>query len=495
MPIIIPSLTLRYNDTFRYKLSFASANSNVKNFLSTTLRGIKNVHPVNSTVHKTTQRGDLPDPIHAQREARKAEYEKQFESLQRLNDKLNVRYKSLVENSANINPGNIRSDVVNARLGYLLLKDAASENCRLYGALYQMIADEEGKIVNSSVNEQQVKDIKNICISRNEEIILQKIFIERRLAIVDYCLRVLRLNKQAEWDIAKPRTLGKKPLSADNMLSKSLEYAAQKPHMGSDRGIDSRSGLYHELQFNKSGTCVLHANNHYLAGWCARDGRPFLPLTPRRLEILLSAVQHRKGTELRELKAMQHQRLNAGEITRRTAISTLSRGEATVLLDKNSVVDYKKIFDSGKIFNSITTGYLISDKITDAINQLYGLPGQIDTPYLPVPVWYNNLADIKTLEKMQDGLICRFYSRKNDISHAICFNKKDGVWYLQDSNFPYPLKCRPCDLIDHILGINAPESSLLVKDKKFSYRQVYALNKDSAVSFHHFEPKQVSYPK
>lgn len=412
-------------------------------------------------------------------------------NMQRYVNEQNTKLAAKLDHMDAKNGSYIDKKAITAELGKMLY-ESVNNNFNNYGPLYKMVMTEESQIITSSLTPKEQAISSNQTLSHNEKLVLQKKVAETRLAVADFCLRILRLNEQAEWTPPRATALGtQSAINADDLLSASMQNALSKPYFESQRGIDSDSGLYHEQQFSKSGSCAMYANNHYLAAWCAREERPFLALTPRRLELLLSAIQNRQKTEVKELETMYAQQNEEFSADAKTVVNTqLKRNEKFILNDANKdmLVEYGKHYDDYGIKDTVITANVWGDKVAELINQSYGLPAQVDSVHNDALSWNYQPDGLYQLEGKQDSLICVFTSSNKKTCHAICFNKKEGEWYLHDSNLPSPIKCSPINFVNHLCGMDDHHSTLRHIEDVGRYRSWYKLDGNTAVDFSHFEP-------
>lgn len=428
---------------------------------------------------------------------KKSECNKQINDLTKMRDRVSNQNDKLAAELRHMDPKNgryIDNNAITVELGKFLHESVNSNNLNNHGPLYKMVMTEESQIITSALTSEEQEVSGNQTLSHNEKLVLQKKIAETKLAVADFCLRILRLNEQAEWTPPGDAALNtQSAINADDLLSASMENALSKPYIDSQRGIDRESGLYHEKQFSKSGTCVTHANNHYLAAWCKREGRPFLALTPRRMELLLSAIQNRQNTEIKELASMYIQEGKSSSEANELAMSLLKKNEKNILNNKDSLIMYDVSYAQGGDLPEkkykVTTGTLLKKEATELINQSYGLPAQITLTSKDAILWHHQLDNVYQLENTQDSLLCTFRANGSKSGHAICFNKSAaGVWYLQDSNFPRPIRCSPGDLIKHLCGTDDRYSVLRNVEHYLNYGDFYKLDSSASISLSHFEP-------
>ena len=375
------------------------------------------------------------------------------------------------------------NDRQNAALIYSL-RQSLKEDVSL-GKLYASVLAEEINILSTS--ETGRNDVAILTYA--EQRVVDKCFLEKKLAIMDFCAKVLRLHEQADWEPASSPASEDKLKTIDLEVDNHLQSAAEKPEFASKRGIDAKSGLYHERQFAGSGTCGLHANNHYLASWCARADMPFLPLTPRRLEMLLSGLANRIVTESKELEIMAQQRGERLDPISQTRYDILAKGEKYILCRRDDIISYDQKDYNGGYINIARTGIFVSSDAAGIVNRLYGLADKNYTPLKNFEKWSNDLSKLEELEKKQDSLGCGFCSNIHEPGHAICFNKINNQWYLQDSNYRKPIKCRPGEFVNFIAGKTIDYKVYKQLAFEYSYDGIKKLNGNSLVSFYHYEPK------
>ncbi|MBJ3592177.1 hypothetical protein JGC56_13690 [Salmonella enterica subsp. enterica serovar Saintpaul] len=496
MPIVI-SKTSAHNVSNITQPSHQNTKS--QSHFSTLIKSVKNgtlhVKGHNHKTHAVVQKDMQKNNLSLVKNESKSECRKQIDdlmSMQRYVNEQNTRLAAELDKMDARNGSYIDKKAITVELAKRLNESVNNNDFNNYGPLYKMVMTEESQIITSSLTPKELAISSNQTFSHNEKLVLQKKAAETKLAVADFCLRILRLNEQAEWTPPRGSMLNaQSAVNADDLLSAGMQNALSKPYFDSKRGIDSASGLYHERQIYKSGSCAMHANNHYLAAWCAREERPFLALTPRRLELLLSAIQNRQNTEVKELETMYAQQNEEFSADAKTVVqSKLKRNEKFILDDekKNTLVEYGKYYDIAEIKDTVLTGNVWGDKIAELINQSYGLPVQVDFIHNDALSWYYQPDAIHQLEGKQDSLICVFVLSNKTSSHAVCFNKKEGVWYLQDSNLPSPIICSPSDLINHFCGMDNYDSVLRNIEGIGEYRSWYKVDSNCAVDFTHFEP-------
>lgn len=357
------------------------------------------------------------------------------------------------------------------------------------GKLYETVLDEEITILASSIPHCRAT-LASPSLTPAETAILTKAVVEKKIAIIDFCLKVLRLHEQAAWMTSDGSDSHCFSLhTVDKLLGDTINDSASKPVFTSTRGRDPVSGLYHETQFRLSGTCALHANNHYLAAWCEREGLPFLPLTPRRLEMLLSGLQQRIITEAKELEIMAHQNNLSSGPNMEMRAPRLEINEKYILRKKNEIVEYDTVVLQDQIVNTTATATILSANVTGKINQLYGMPDQVLEGFQSFADWYQESNHLLELEQRQDSLILAFKSENKKNGHVICFNKKNSDWFLQDSHYSGPIKCRPVEFVRFIVN---KEKNPLISERLNStdYKQKNKLTEGSQVRIYHYEPKK-----
>lgn len=496
MPVVI-SKTSAHNVSNITQTS--PQNTKSQSHFSTLIKSVKNgtlhVKGHNHKTHAVVQQDIQKNNLSLVKNESKSECRKQIDDLmnmQRYVNEQNTRLAAELDKMDARNGSYIDRKAITVELAKRLNESVNNNDFNSYGPLYKMVMTEESQILTSSLTPKERAISSNQTLSHNEKLVLQKKAAETKLAVADFCLRILRLNEQAEWTPPGSAALNtQSAINADDLLSASIQNALSKPYFDSKRGIDSASGLYHEQQIYKSGTCATHANNHYLAAWCAREERPFLALTPRRLELLLSAIQNRQNTEVKELETMYAQQNEEFSADAKAVVhSQLKRNEKYILNDenKNTLVEYGKYYGTYNVKDTVITPNIWSHEIVELINQSYGLPTQVDSVHNDALSWYYQPDGIHQLEEKQDSLICIFASSDKKVCHAVCFNKKEGEWYLQDSNLPSPIICRPSDLVNHLCGMDNSHSILRHIEDVGEYRRWYNLDSNSAVDFSHFEP-------
>ncbi|MBJ3592178.1 hypothetical protein JGC56_13695 [Salmonella enterica subsp. enterica serovar Saintpaul] len=379
MPIVInkasmhnvSSMTHDYPQDKKSQTHFSTIIKSVKNG---TLHVKRHSHETHAPEPKNMQMGTLS---HVQT-IKQTECHRQIDDLMNMQRYVNEKNTQLATEIGKMDARHAKDidhKAVTAELAKRLYDSVNNSDFNKHGALYKAIMTEESQIITSSLSQKELTGSNHKHLSHNEKLILHKRIAETRLAVADFCLRILRLNEQAEWMPPRDPAL-KTPsaINADDLLSSSMQNALSKPYFESIRGIDADSGLYHEQQFSKSGSCATHANNHYLAAWCERQERPFLALTPRRLELLLSAIQNRQNTEVKELELIYLQDGKSSKKANKLVFSQLNENERLLLKNKDSIVNYGKHDSVSSVKNSVTTGMLILHKASELINQSYGLP-------------------------------------------------------------------------------------------------------------------------
>jgi len=366
------------------------------------------------------------------------------------------------------------------------LKESAVQDSAL-GRLYLSVLNEEIAIAANTSHSSPDDDNRSFLLTPEEALLVKKNVLEKKLAVMDFCLKILRIHAQADW-ASSARFTDLPPV--DKMLDNSLNYADTIPLFIGQQGRDPESGLYHEMQYKASGTCTVHANNHYLASWCEREKRPFLSLTPRRLELLFCGIKYRLETEIKEMNKMSAQcGSNPGSMKHKFSIDP-KVGEAAIFLYKNNIIDYKKEFCDGSFVDSALSCNFFRLGAIDVVNQLYSLPERISSEDKPFKKWETDSKQIREMEQ-QDSLICTFEASEasQQSGHAVCFTKKNNIWYLQDSNFPEPIQCSPGDFIQHAMHPETVESLQALSTDSENYAQLYDVDKNCKVQFHYFEPK------
>ncbi len=366
------------------------------------------------------------------------------------------------------------------------LKESAVHDAEL-GRLYLSILNEEIAIAANTCHSSPEDDNRSFLLTPEEALLVKKCTLEKKLAVMDFCLKILRIHAQADW-ASSARFTDLPPV--DEMLNNSLDYANTIPLFVGEQGRDPESGLYHEMQYEASGTCTVHANNHYLASWCEREKRPFLPLTPRRLELLFCGIKYRLETEIKEMSKMSAQcGGQPGSVKDKSHIIP-KLGEFTILLYKSNIIDYNKKLCDGSFVASALSSNFLTLGVIDIVNQLYSLPKRISSEDKSFKKWETDSKQIREIEQ-QDSLICTFDASEasQQSGHAVCFTKKNNIWYLQDSNFPEPIQCSPGDFIQHAMHPERVENLQELSTDSENYAQIYDLDKHCEVQFHHFEPK------
>ncbi|GEM_PF-2241455 len=395
-----------------------------------------------------------------------------------------------VKNELESMPTNVNPSVLSDKVACATnkaLKASLTEDAAL-GKLYLSVLNEEVEMLSVNKNTLHHPHSYN-SLTPDETLIVTKNVLQKKLAIMDFCLKILGLHEQAGWMSSSKSNLHTSPFhSVDEMLDVNIKFSEEKPVLTSRRGRDPTSELYHEKQYDLSGTCLLHANNHYLASWCEREGMPFLPLTPRRLKMILSGLQQRLVAESKELAIMDRQANIIPDDLTNPLSPRLYDNERFIIDHRSDLIEYDIQVHNNKIVDVITTGLILNEKVTEKVNQLYGMPAQIFEGSKTFAEWNQDLTEIKKLEQQQDSLICIIKSEFEDIAHAICFNKKNNEWYLQDSNFPKPIKCQPGQFIRFI---NNKETNPLIRERLDScdYKQENRLTKNSTLGFYHYEPQ------
>ncbi|EMF0718929.1 hypothetical protein V2E67_003135 [Citrobacter freundii] len=496
MPIISSKASAHYVSQMTADLP---QDKKTESHFSTIIKSVKNgtlkakSHGTNT--HSPVKNNLYVDNVSPAPIVKKTECSKQIDDLTNMQHYVNEKNIKLSTEIAKMDAKqakDIDHKAITAELAKRLYDSVNNSDFNKHGALYKAIMTEESQIITSSLSQKELTGNNHKHLSHNEKLILHKRIAETRLAVADFCLRILRLNEQAEWTPPGDAALNtQSAINADELLSSSMQNALSKPYFESIRGIDADSGLYHEQQFSKSGSCATHANNHYLAAWCERQERPFLALTPRRLELLLSAIQNRQNTEVEELKTMYVQEGKSSAKAKKLVMSDLEKNEKFILKDKqkNKLMNYGENYDLSDMINTVKTSRIWGAKITELINKTYGLPAQIQAGRKDAQVWASQLDGLHQLEKKQDSLMCILTSRDGKSCHATCFNKKEDVWYLQDSNLSSPIKCSPSELIIHISDKNNNHPILSNIDYYGDYRDMYDLDSKALINLSHFEPR------
>lgn len=483
----VSSMTHDFPQDKKSQSHFSTIIKSVKNG---TLHAKRHGHETHAPDLKNVQMGTLS---HVQT-IKQTECHRQIDDLMNMQHYVNEKNTQLAAEIGKMDARHAKDidhKAVTAELAKRLYDSVNNSDFNKHGALYKAIMTEESQILTSSLSQKELTGNNHNHLSHNEKLILHKRIAETRLAVADFCLRILRLNEQAEWTPPGDAALNtQSAINADDLVSASMQNALSKPYFESIRGIDADSGLYHEQQFSKSGSCATHANNHYLAAWCERQERPFLALTPRRLELLLSAIQNRQNTEVEELKTMYVQEGKSSAKAKKLVMSELEQNEKFILKDKqkNKLMNYGENYDLSDMINTVKTSRIWGAKITELINQTYGLPAQIQAGRKDAQVWASQLDNLHQLEQKQDSLMCILTSRDGQSCHATCFNKKEDVWYLQDSNLSSLIKCSPSELIIHISDKNNNHPILSNIDYYGNYRDMYSLDSKALINLSHFEP-------
>lgn len=395
---------------------------------------------------------------------------------------LSAELTPLAKNNKPFSDRALLNEAQNRELMYAL-KCSTYEDAEL-GELYQSVLSEEINIMSAEKKEGPGHS-RSTPLSAGEQRVLHKTILERKLDILDFCAKVLRLHEQAEW--VSPA--GYQAVSVDKMVDNTLANASAKPLFTTPHGIDRYFGLYHESQYDGSGTCVLHANNHYLASWCEREGKPFLPLTPRRMEMLLSGLEQRVNTEIDELSTQFLQSGKKPKVVLKKIEKLLTGGEKNILKQRDKLIKYSQMEVGNKTINTASSGMLSRFDTTAKINQLYSLPTRVSTHTRQFSHWKKHLDEVEKLEREQDSIRCSFFPTWK-VGHAICFTKKNNQWYMQDSNVVTPMKARPSDFIRYICGDKIDPSTQATFDS-CDYRNCYSLTAKGSVNFHHYEPKDI----
>jgi hypothetical protein len=281
----------------------------------------------------------------------------------------------------------------------------------------------------------------------------------------------------------------KSVFSCDDKLSGQLAYNSQYPTISSQRYIDPASGLYHEKQFEKSGTCLLHATNHYLSAYAMQNGSPYLELTPKRLDLLLDGIyrqQYAKIAEslLAELQSPQPVNItNLGDILQSMDKGLIALGKTYIKNGEHNAVEYN-YKNNGP--TAAMTGYFYHTGIMNlAVKNL-------------TPLAHSEKVNHKIYEwkNEQDNLLMQLQNNHNQLGmcylndnvftsdtnsgHAMNFAKVDGRWYFQDSHFDAPIPCSPAEMIAHLNQEDGPDSPLNhcpFNGTHVSFRQHHKLNK------------------
>nr|WP_318381983.1 hypothetical protein [uncultured Enterobacter sp.] len=404
-------------------------------------------------------------------------------------DLLARNLEALKTQTAHISSKDVKEETVTVLQVGLL---AASMHEQSFGALYNSVLKEEHDMQFGVLASKRPDDHCFAHPSATEYAVAQKNACEKKLAIIDFCLKVLRLNEQAEWippsgvEYHLPTALAT-PVNADKLLNQCLNEMNKIPPFKSANGISEPSGLYHERQYSRSGSCALHANNHYLASWCQRENKTFLPLTTRRFALILEGLINRRNTALNELVVMNLQSGQEMYHAIYNAKNALTQQEEVLGNHYSEQLTLGTEEWLGHIVDHVNTGGIVGKHITDIVNELYGLTVQqrFDTKH-NVAHWFKYQSKLLMLEKNKSSLGCGFLEAEKS-GHAIAFNKVKGTWYLQDSHLPQPVPCSPSKLIDYIMGYypakEEPSNDMLLKE----YCRRQNLNRDTEFFFFHYE--------
>ncbi len=395
----------------------------------------------------------------------------------------------LTTQTANVHPSEVREQTVSTLQIALL---TASEKEQSFGALYNSIIKEEHDMQFGVLASKGLKDHYFKNPSADECAMAQKNACEKKIAIIDFCLKVLRLNEQAEWtppsntEYMLPNMVAT-PINADRLLEKCLSETSSIPLFKSANGICQRSGLYHEKQYTKSGSCALHANNHYLASWCQRENKTFLPLTARRFALIVEGLINRRTTAQKELIVMNLQTgMDVKEAINR-AKQALTQEEQALGDSYSEHLTFNTVVRKGEVYDTMRSGAIRADHITDVVNELYGLTLQQVYDAESALHWFRNRSTLLELEKTHDSIGCGYRVVEANTGHAIAFNKKNGVWYLQDSNLALPIPCSPSKFIDYIMQYPAKNENVSEDLIMKNYCTRKKLNSTSLIRFCHYE--------
>ena len=280
----------------------------------------------------------------------------------------------------------------------------------------------------------------------------------------------------------------------DKKINDQLALLTKLPLMSSVRGVDPASGLYHEQQFSKSGTCILHSVNHYMASYANQNDDVFLAFTPKRLELMLNAVHHHQQAELFEnlstalLSGKENKYFSDIFKDQEKGITAINN--KYLLHNANYAADYNYEKQDSEITEAVgTSDFNNQGIITTLMNKVYGLNEDISSSQ-PAITWKMRQGKLENLQNTHSQLRMHYSTPGRETGHAMNFSKgKDGQWYFQDSHFDAPIPCTPVDMINHLNSQDKPDSPLSTISyygSKISFREHHDIGATASISFFHY---------
>lgn len=283
----------------------------------------------------------------------------------------------------------------------------------------------------------------------------------------------------------------------DKNVDTQISVLDDLPMMSSIRGIDPKSGLYHETQFDNSGTCLLHAVNHYIAGYSTQNDSVFLAFTPRRLELTLNAIYQQKQAELCEnlssalISKKENKYFSDIFKDQETGIKALNSKYA--LHQSSYVADYNYDKNQTMLTNNITEKIGTSDLahtgiINALMSNIYSLNEDVAIKKT-ASKWESQINKMEKLQNTHNQLRMHYSPSNRDTGHAMNFSKTNGQWYFQDSHFDAPIPCTPTEMIKHLNRLdtnNSPLSNISFSGQNVSFRQHHEIDETTTISFFHY---------
>jgi len=280
----------------------------------------------------------------------------------------------------------------------------------------------------------------------------------------------------------------------DRKINDQIAFLSKFPLMSSIRGIDPVSGLYHEQQFSKSGTCILHSVNHYLAGNANQKDDVFLAFTPKRLELMLNAVHHNQQAELYEnlsaalLSGKENKYFSDIFKDQEKGIRALNSKYS--LHNANYAADYNYEKQDSRITDAVGTSDFNNQGIIAVLmSKVYGLNEDVSSSLTAI-TWKMRQGKLEKLQNTHSQLRMHYHSLGRETGHAMNFSKaKDGQWYFQDSHFDAPIPCTPVDMINHLNNqdnADSPLSNIDYRGTTVSFREHHNIGKTATISFFHY---------
>jgi hypothetical protein len=280
----------------------------------------------------------------------------------------------------------------------------------------------------------------------------------------------------------------------DEKIDSQISLLNELPLLSSIRGVDPTSGLYHEKQFSKSGTCILHSVNHYIAGYANQNDDVFLAFTPKRLELMLNAVYHKQQAELFEnlsaalLSGIENKYFSDIFKDQEKGLRALNR--KYVLHNANYAADYNYEKQESKITEAVSTSDFNNQGIIAILmSKVYGLNEDVSSSHSAI-TWKMKQGTLEKLQNTHNQLRMHYHPIGREFGHAMSFSKaKNGKWYFQDSHFDAPVPCTPIDMINHLNGqdkADSPLSNINYRGSKVSFREHHDIGATTKISFFHY---------